>query len=75
MDSYLRYIVDNWASLESGTYKLLNKRPKVTHTQLVTEEIVISNQPDLTKDDDLNTKLKKSVERIGKLNPKPNIGM
>jgi hypothetical protein len=40
----------------------------------VTEEIVVANQPDLTKDDDLNTKLQKSVDRIGNIQPKANIG-
>lgn len=55
MESYLKFVVENWNQLESGNYKTLNSRPKITFKQLLTEEIVISNQPDLTKDDDLNT--------------------
>ena len=43
MESYLKYTSENWAALESGTYKLLTKRPKVTHGQLLTEEIVVAN--------------------------------
>ena len=65
MESYLKYTMDNWATLESGTYKMNTKRPKITHHQILTEEIVVANQPDLTKDDDLNTKLQRSVDRIG----------
>lgn len=41
-------MVDNWTSLEKGTYNELSSGPEITFKTRITEDIVRENVPELT---------------------------
>lgn len=61
----MTFAINNWTELHEGQYKLLkDQRPVVNYKELLTEEIVASNVPDLTKDEELMTRISGVADRI-----------
>jgi hypothetical protein len=48
LSSYCDYLVDNWLNLEKGTYSEVRQRPEITFRQVLTEEMVRDNMPELS---------------------------
>ena len=45
--SYCDYLIENWTAFEKGTYNTLTTRPEGNFRQMITEEIVRDNLPEL----------------------------
>jgi hypothetical protein len=45
--SYCDFVVENWNSLEKGAYNELRNRPEINYKQMLTEEIIRDNLPEL----------------------------
>ena len=48
LSSYCDYLVDNWTNLEKGSYNELRQRPEITYRQVLTEDMVRDNMPELS---------------------------
>lgn len=48
LSSYCDYLVDNWTNLEKGSYNELRQRPEITFRQVLTEDMVRDNMPELS---------------------------
>ena len=62
-NSYCDFLVQEWDKLWTGNYKKIDSRPKITYKEHLTDEMVALNAPDLSKDEELLTKLDESVEK------------
>ena len=64
LESYCDFMVQNWETLEAGTYNTVQVRPKMTFKELLTEQIVATNVPDLSKDTEIMNTVDEAVNRL-----------
>ena len=50
LESWQDFVFENYESLENGKYKNLRVRPVLNYKQILTQEVLTKNIPDLEKD-------------------------
>lgn len=65
-------MAEHWEVLEAGTYSTVRAGPKLTFKELLTEKMVATNVPDLSKDNEIMHTVDEAVNRLSLIQDKGN---
>jgi len=64
LEAYSDFVLKHWESLDAGSYMKISGRPKLTFKEHLTEEMIAMNVPDLSKDEELITRIDEAADRL-----------